>query len=182
FTQTATKVAVTTEDTIEPPTSQLGWKLTIIISVAIAALAATAITFRVVSVRNARGNKEPGPRASAIVDGENQDPKDTLAYHYYWEIKDDELSASSGAPAFACRAPTTPPAEPESIAEGYMTPVPSRAVINNTDGARNVIPIYHNSRCAVRKGGPVSVTKRTQCDTDGYLVPVKARPNRDKKS
>ncbi|KAK7443153.1 hypothetical protein BaRGS_00040473, partial [Batillaria attramentaria] len=148
--------------------------------------AVTAIVIAVIRfhAKKEQTNNDTQPESVAHVshENENDDPKDTPAYHYYWEINDDELETSAGAPPFACRAPATPPPEHESIAEGYMTPVPSRAVINNTDGARNVIPMYHNSRCAVRKGGPISVSGRTQCDTDGYLLPVKARPNRDKKS
>ncbi|KAK7479629.1 hypothetical protein BaRGS_00029178, partial [Batillaria attramentaria] len=134
FTRSSTTLAITTGETSEAPGSKQVVNLTVVISVTIAAVAATLITFRFVSVRKGRNNNDiqPEPRVQAVRDeeGQGQDAENTPAYHYYWEIQDDALSEATASDVTA----------------------------------------------------PGRIVKETQCDADGYLIPVKTGNTRSKHS
>ncbi|KAK7473740.1 hypothetical protein BaRGS_00035015 [Batillaria attramentaria] len=132
--------------------------------------AVTAIVIAIIRCKKEKTNIDiqQNPEVKTFHVGDNQAPQDIPDYDLYWEINEDELSASSATPHRA----------PQLDADGYMTPVPSRAVVTNTDGARNVIPMYHNSRWAEGEGARACTTAQT--DSDGYLTPAKPGDARKK--
>ncbi|KAK7476857.1 hypothetical protein BaRGS_00031939, partial [Batillaria attramentaria] len=157
------------EDTSESQSSQHGVDLTVVISVTVAALAATLITFRVVSIRKARKS-----RVSSDIDTDTQSGPPTET------PRQEESGGNEAGPNYPPRVCLDP-----ALSDNYLRPSVSPEVRKGTDDARNVTPFYnnsvlrpvvqlHNTICKPDSDSPLPcrVTKSTSKDTassSGYI-------------
>ncbi|KAK7495431.1 hypothetical protein BaRGS_00013370, partial [Batillaria attramentaria] len=167
-TETATRTQASTSTTdavhVYPEFAQARIDFTVLGSVTVAAISLTVIAVSIIrNKRERRSHEQPDERSPEPM---NMEVHEAIHYrpgtdsgqsaNYYWEIP-DETPPSSPEPPRRCLSPALP--------TDYLHPSVSRDVTEETDGARNLAPLYENSQLLSLSDKPAADTSEMDSHT-----------------